>query len=78
MEIDDRLLREMRRNEREAGRDPYYAEEPDWMIYQDRERTAPLNEERGIYRKKDEISINTAPSIFEKGTIFRTKEEGKP
>ena len=78
MEIDERLLREMRKNEQAANRDPYYAEEPDWMIYQKRERSAPLNEEGGIYRKKDDVSINTAPSVFEKGTIFRTGEKGKP
>ncbi len=74
MDIDDRLFRDMRRNERAAGQDAYYAEEPDWMIYENRERQQPLNEYRGVFEKKDETSINTAPSVFEKGTIFRIRE----
>ena len=77
MELDNRLLREIRRNEQARAKgDPYYADEPDWMIYAEREREIPLNEFRGIYDQTDRTSINTAPSVFEKGTIFRTGETG--
>ena len=77
MELDDRLIRDLRRNEKAAARDPYYADEPDWMIYENRERDVPLNEYRGVFDQKDETSINKAPSIFEKGTIFKTGEADK-
>jgi hypothetical protein len=76
MELDDRLLRDMKRNEQAAQRDAYYADEPDWMIYGKREREVPLNEYRGVFETKDETSINTAPSVFEKGTIFHTGKTG--
>ncbi|MBR0146734.1 MAG: hypothetical protein IJM25_08755 [Eubacterium sp.] len=77
MEIDEELLREMRKNERSRQKEElYYAEEPDWMIYQERKREVPLNEFGGIFQKKDETSINTAPSVFEKGTIFKTGKTG--
>ncbi len=72
MGLDDRLFRELKRNEKAAARDQYYAEEPDWMIYEDRTRDIPLNEYKGIFDVTDEKSINRAPSVFDKGTIFRT------
>ncbi|MBR3539381.1 MAG: hypothetical protein IKQ49_05510 [Eubacterium sp.] len=73
MGLDDRLFRELKKNEKAAAdRDQYYAEEPDWMIYEKRDREKPLNEYKGVYEVTDERSINTAPSVFEKGTIFRT------
>ncbi len=73
MELDDRLLRELRKNEQAAAnKDPYYMDDPDWMIYENRERDIPLNEFRGIYDVTDERSINKAPSVFDKGTIFKT------
>ncbi|MBR3539780.1 MAG: hypothetical protein IKN79_12005 [Eubacterium sp.] len=78
MALDDRLFRDMRRNEKKAaGQDLYYAEEPDWMIYEERERGESLNRFRGIYNVADERSINRAPSVFDKGTIFRTDENRK-
>lgn len=78
MELDENLQREIRKNERARAREnEYYADEPDWMIYEDRKIETPLNEFKGIFDLTDETSINTAPSIFEKGTIFKTGEESK-
>ncbi len=75
MGLNDRLTRDLERSGRKAvQRDPYYEEEPDWMLYEKREREEPLNRYRGSFDKKDERSINTAPSVFEKGTIFKTGE----
>ena len=54
--------------------DPYYAEEPDWMEYLERDRPEYLNREKGVYEVKDESSINTAASVFEKGVVFSTGE----
>lgn len=78
MELDDRLLRDIRKNERNsAQQDAYYADEPDWMIYEERKREEPLNQYRGAFDVADERSINKAPSVFDKGTVFRTGDTGK-
>ena len=45
------------------------------MIYEERKVEEPLNENKGIYADEDLKSINTAPSVFEKGTIFRISEK---
>ena len=73
MGLDERLLRDIRKSKNTS--DPYYAEEPDWMIYEERKLETPLNEFMGIYDRADERSINKAPSVFDKGTIFRTGEK---
>ena len=54
--------------------DPYYEEEPDWMEYARREQTEGLNRESGVFENKDKVSLNTAPSVFEKGIVFDTED----
>ena len=75
MGLYDRLVSDIRNKSKNASSDLYYAEEPDWMIYEERKVEEPLNENKGIYADEDLKSINTAPSVFEKGTIFRTSEK---
>jgi len=75
MGLYDRLVSDIRNKSKNASGDLYYAEEPDWMIYEERKVEEPLNENKGIYADEDLKSINTAPSVFEKGTIFRTSEK---
>ena len=78
MNLDHDLLREIQKQERKREREnQYYAEEPDWMIYEDRKSSVPLNEFKGIFDASDQTSINKAPSVFEKGTIFNTEEKKK-
>ena len=78
MELDNRLLNDIRKIDQKAARENlYYAEEPDWMIYEERKREDPLNKYRGVYDTADERSINKAPSIYDKGTIFRTDTADK-
>lgn len=78
MNLDHDLLREIRKQEKQREKENlYYAEEPDWMIYEQRGRNKPLNEYKGIFDATDETSINKAPSIFDKGTIFKTGETGR-
>ena len=73
MDLDDRLLGNLRKIDRDhESQNLYYAEEPDWMIYETRKKETPLNAYRGVFTEKDERSINTAPSVFEKGTLFKT------
>ncbi|MCR4658601.1 MAG: hypothetical protein K5770_20575 [Lachnospiraceae bacterium] len=55
--------------------DPYYEEEPDWMEYKDREAQESLNSEQGVFAVKDKTSINTAPSVFERGVVFSTEKK---
>ncbi|HAU99767.1 MAG TPA: hypothetical protein DCW47_01065 [Lachnospiraceae bacterium] len=56
------------------NRDPYYQEEPDWMEYLERKNPQALNREEGVFDEKDETSINTAASVFEKGVVFSVGE----
>jgi len=78
MNLDHDLLREIQKQERKREREnQYYADEPDWMIYEDRKSSVPLNEFKGIFDASDQTSINKAPSVFEKGTIFNTEEKKK-
>ena len=56
------------------NRDPYYQEEPDWMEYLERKNPQALNREEGVFEEKDETSINTAASVFEKGVVFSVGE----
>ena len=72
MGLNDRLVNDLRRSEKNASREPYYAEEPDWMIYAERKKTPPLNEYNGLKEQTDVTSINKAPSVFDRGTVFRT------
>ncbi len=74
MALDDRLLGNIRSIDKKAARQNlYYAEEPDWMIYDERKAPGSINDYKGITEEKDLKSINTAPSVFEKGTIFHTE-----
>ena len=78
MNLDHDLLREIQKQERKREREnQYYVDEPDWMIYEDRKSSVPLNEFKGIFDASDQTSINKAPSVFEKGTIFNTEEKKK-
>ncbi len=47
----------------------------DYLMYMDRKASGNLNDYRGVFDTKDEKSINTAPSIFDKTAIFHTKKE---
>ena len=61
--------------EKKNQEDPYYAEEPDWMEYREREQEESLNRSRGVFLSRDQKSINTAASVFEKWTIFQVSSE---
>ncbi len=55
-------------------KDPYYDEDPDWMEYKERSTPEAINSERGVFALKDKTSINTAPSVFERGVVFTTEK----
>ncbi len=75
MGLDDRLTKDNQRAAIEASREPYYAEEPDWLIYKERERQPWLNKNKGVFTETDKKSLNKAPSVFDASTIFYTKED---
>lgn len=80
MELDDRLVNDQRRAAINAAKEPYYAEEPDWLIYKEREKQPWLNKDKGVFTETDKYSLNKAPSVFERGTIFHpesTMEENR-
>lgn len=73
MNLDDRLTGDQKKAlKRQNEPDSYYAEEPDWMIYKERERMPWLNKDRGVFQETDKKSLNRAPSVFEASTIFDT------
>ncbi len=47
----------------------------DYYMYDTRKWAGFLNSNRSVFDNKDETSINTAPSIFDKTAIFHTKKE---
>ena len=57
----------------EEAKEPYYAEEPDWLIYMEREKQPWLNKDKGVFTETDRTALNKAPSVFEAGTIFHTE-----
>ena len=74
MVLDDRLYRDMQRSVKEASApDPYYAEEPDWLIYMDRDKQPWLNKDKGVFTETDKKALNKAPSVFEAATIVDTR-----
>ncbi len=72
MEIDDRLAKDGKREAEAAAREPYYAAEPDWMIYMERERKPWLNKDMGVFEVTDKGSLNKAPSVFDATAVFDT------
>ncbi len=75
MRLDDRLAEDNRKAAAEAAREPYYAEEPDWLIYKERERAPWLNKDKGVFTETDKKSLNKAPSVFDASTLFYTREK---
>ena len=74
MGLDDRLTEDQKRVARESEKEPYYAEEPDWLIYKEREKQPWLNKDRGVFTETDKKSINKAPSVFEATATFIVRE----
>ncbi len=74
MQLDDRLTEDQRRAAINAAKEPYYAEEPDWLIYKERERQPWLNKDKGVFSETDKKALNKAPSVFERGTLFQTDD----
>ena len=72
MRLDDRLTKDQRRAAAEDAKEPYYAEEPDWLIDKEREKKPWLNKDRGVFTETDRKSLNKAPSVFEAATLFDT------
>ena len=73
MGVDERLVKDQIRAAKEAAREPYYAAEPDWMIYKEKEKKPWFNKDRGVFTETGKKSINKAPSVFEAGALFDTK-----
>ncbi len=74
MRLDDRLAKDQQKAaKRKNEPDPYYQEEPDGLMYMDRERGTFLNKEKGVFNKEDTKSLNSRPSVFEKYMIFDTR-----
>ncbi len=75
MRFTDRIIEEQRKSrlqqERETDNQQDENQEDEMgLAYKPRPRMRFLNENRGIFDNKDDHSINTAPSIFERTAIF--------
>ncbi len=78
MKLTERVLNEEKRNNREKkDKAQFWQNEEDNMgyMYEDAPKWKPLNEDEGVFASKDEKSINTAPSIFDRTAVFRTSSE---
>ena len=76
MTLDDRLTRDQQKAAINAAKEPYYAEEPDWLIYKEREKQPWLNKDKGVFTETDKRSINKAPSVFEATALYNTGGNG--
>ena len=74
MGLDDRLTEDHKRAALNAAKEPYYAEEPDWQIYKEREKKPWLNKDKGVFTESEKTSLNKAPSVFERTAVFNTRE----
>ncbi|MBR2186142.1 MAG: hypothetical protein IJ857_02260 [Lachnospiraceae bacterium] len=73
MGLEDRLVKDQQNTvKRAAEPDPYYETESDWLTYMEREKTTPLNKNKGVFAEKEERSLNKRPSVFDETAIFRT------
>lgn len=81
MRLTDRLIDEQRKNrlqkERESDiQQDEFQEDVEGMTYAPRPPWSFLNEDEGAFADKKSTGINSAPSVFEKGTIFHVTREG--
>ncbi len=76
MNLGERLDKRIRRA---AGPQPpedlYYDTEADWMEYAPRKSEGNLNENEGAFVREHTGGINTAKSVFDATTVFRTRQE---
>ena len=75
MGLDDRLAEDHKRAAINAAKEPYYADEPDWLIYKTREKKPWLNKDRGVFTETDKSSVNKAPSVFDATASFITRRD---
>lgn len=78
MRLTERVLNEEKRSIREKKeKKVFWENEEDNMgyMYEDAPKWKPLNEDEGVFANKDYKSINTAPSVFERTTLFRVTKE---
>ncbi len=78
MRLTERVLNEEKRSIREKKeKKVFWENEEDNMgyMYEDAPKWKPLNEDEGVFANKDDKSINTAPSVFERTTLFRVTKE---
>ncbi len=77
MLLSERLLAENRRllKEKEKADEIQQDQDEDEMgyAYQDRPPFVFLNNNKGIFVNPDDNSLNTAPSVFDKTAIFKTR-----
>ena len=79
MRLTDRMIQEQNRNRLQRERETENQQEENQedetgMIYRPRPRWGYLNDNKGIFDVKDETSINTAPSIFDRTAVFRVSK----
>ncbi len=75
MQLTERMLRENRELEKKKNTQVVqYAEEDETgMLYMPRPATKFINSGESVFDNKDETSINTAKSVFDRTAIFTVK-----
>ena len=76
MRLTDRMIDEQRRNRLQSEKETdnqqdELQEDVTGMTYAPRPQWGFLNDYKGAFADTKGVGINTAPSVFEKGTLFR-------
>ena len=77
MGLDDRLVKDTKKRVEDSNKEPFYAEEPDWLIYDERKKQPFMNKNRGVFEVTDEKAINTEKSVFDRTAVFDLSSKRK-
>lgn len=77
MRLDDRLAKDSLKKQDPPPQDLYYAEEPDWYIYDERKRQPYMNKNVGVFEVTDERALNTEKSVFDRQAVFNISKTVK-
>ena len=71
--LDDKLIKKNKEEQKKVKGAPFFDEDEETYMYDIRKPMEFINEgENGVFDIKKQTGINTAKSVFDKGSIFRT------
>ncbi len=76
MNLDDRLVKDKRDQNRERNRRLFPDDDEDdeeYLMYAEREKQPYFNKDQGVFQHTDMKSLNSAPNVFDATALFHTK-----